>query len=126
MPHIQRQYIIDHPELLFVFGDNDARKGRGGLAKETRGLFNTLGIRVKKYPSMDEDCFYNDKEFEVQKRKIDQDINELVERSKDHEAVVFPLNGIGTGLAMLPEKSPISYKYLVEMLKEIGVYKCQL
>jgi hypothetical protein len=122
MPHIQRKYIIDHQELVFVFGDNDARKGYGGLAKEARGLYNTHGIRVKKYPSMAVDAFYNDEEFEEQKKKIDMDINELLKRSNNFEAVVFPLNGIGTGLADLPHRSWITFEYLCKRLVDIGVY----
>ena len=100
MSHISRSYVLNHPNYLFVFGDNDARMGYGGLAKEVRGVPNSLGIRVKKYPSMSADSFYNDKEFESQKRKIDEDINSLVRRSVDYESVVFPLSMIGTGLAV--------------------------
>jgi hypothetical protein len=69
---------------------------------------------------MSTDSFYNDEEFDLQKGKIDEDINSLVERSKNYDVVVFPLTMIGTGLAKLPEKAPRTFDYLVKRLEEIG------
>ena len=119
--HITRQEIINNPKSLYVFGDNDARKGRGGLAKECRGCENSIGIRVKKYPSMDTDSFYNDLEFESNVKKIDEDINRLIEMSNSYNIVVFSSAPIGSGLARLLICAPRTYEYLIKRLKELGV-----
>ena len=97
------------------------RTGFGGLAKEVRGASNSIGIRVKKRPSMSADSFYNDDEYEIQKSKIDADINSLLQRCVGYDNVVFPQNPIGSGLAKLNEKSPRTFKYLMKRLKGIGV-----
>jgi len=36
--------------------------------------------------------------------------------SEDFEYVVFPEDGLGTGLAQLPQKAPKTYKFLVEYI----------
>jgi len=120
--YITRQYVRDHPEFLFVFGDNDERKGFGGLAKEVRGEPNSIGIRVKKYPSLYDNSFYKDSNFSEQSLKILCDIEQVKERSKNYNAIVFPSNGIGTGLADLKNKSPKTWVYLNKLLfEELGI-----
>jgi len=119
--HITRHEIINNPNSLYVFGDNDARKGRGGFAKECRGCKNSIGIRVKKYPSMGKDSFYNDSEFESNIKKIDEDINKLFEILNSYDVVVFSSAPIGSGLANLPNCAPRTYKYLIDKLKCVGV-----
>ena len=118
---IEKADVFFNKNHLFVFGDNDVRKGFGGLAKEVRGSPNSAGIRVKKYPSMSHDSFYNDGEFNEQKKKIDKDIEDIVDRSIEYEYLVFPKSPIGSGRANLPNKSPRTYKYLMEKLKVLGI-----
>ncbi len=122
MPRITRKYVRDHLNLLFIFGDNDERKGFGGLAKEVRGELNSVGIRVKRHPSLYDNSFYNDLDFSEQSLKITCDIKEVKLRSEHYDAIVFPSNGIGTGLADLKNKSPATWKYLNKMLiEELGI-----
>ena len=122
MPHITRRYVRDHPKLLFIFGDNDTRSGFGGLAKEVRGEPNSTGIRVKRYPSLYNDSFYTDLKFSEQSSKIRYDIDKINAESKLYDAIVFPSDGIGTGLADLKNKSPKTWEYLNELLvEELGI-----
>ena len=62
--HIDRASVKKNRLFLFVFGDNDQRKGFGGLAKQVRGEPNSFGIRVKKEPKRDITSYYNDDEYE--------------------------------------------------------------
>jgi hypothetical protein len=118
MEHTYRKHIKNNPSILFVFGDNDQRKGFGGMAKEFRGEENSIGIRTKKYPSMQEDSFYTDKEFEENKAKIDEDISLIKEKFKSYIAIIIP-KGIGSGYAKLEQKAPTTYKYLKDQLHNL-------
>ena len=114
-------YNVD--DSVFVFGDNDTREGLGGQAKEMRGEPNAMGIRVKKLPSTSEDAYYTDDEYKDNIRKINEDVlnirNNAVLKGK---TVVFPTDGIGTGLAKLEEKAPKTFKFLQTVLKYLEVY----
>ena len=68
----------DNPDKYFVFGDNDQRRGNGGQAC-IRPAKNSIGIRTKKYPSIDKGAFYTDNEFQENVRKIDEDINKILD-----------------------------------------------
>lgn len=118
--YISREYIKQNPNYLFVFGDNDTRIGFGGQAKEMRGEPNVVGIRVKKKPLYDEDAYYTDNELEDNMKKINEDIETIVRKynyESKYEKLVFPMNGVGTGMAKLKEKAPQTYNHLVHMLK---------
>ena len=108
---------IKNSNNIFVFGDNDQRSGFGGQAKEMRGEPNAVGIRVKKYPSMNSNAFYTDSEYLENIKKIDEDLTTL-EKSSYNKTIVFPSNGIGTGMAKLNITAPETFRYLTTMLKE--------
>ena len=95
------------------------RVGRGGQAKEMRGEPNAIGIRVKKAP-LTGDVYYNDKEIDENKRKINEDLNEVREQLDYGKIIVIPSDGIGTGLALLKEKAPETLLYLVNSLLNLG------
>jgi len=46
-------------------------------------------------------------------------INVLVKKSELYDEVVFPEDGLGTGLAKMPEKSPVSYRMMNALIKEL-------
>ena len=121
MDYISRSYASEHPDYLFIFGDNDQRTGYGGLARELRGRPNAVGIRVKKKPSMTADSFYNDYEIETNQSKIDQDMQNLrANWQNDYARIVAPVDGIGTGRAELKARAPKTYKFLIAKLIEHG------
>ena len=105
--------VLNNPDCLFVFGDNDIGKGKKGQAI-IRGLENTFGIPTKKIPALTPNAFYNDNEYDDNVSKIDNAINGLIEKAKGYKTIFFPENpqrvcGIGTGLADLPNKAPRTY-----------------
>ena len=84
MKYIKRKDIQSNPDILFVFGDNDARKGMGGMAKEFRNEPNSIGIRVKKKPARTDDSYYVDEELTENCLKIDEDIEAILEKAKEY------------------------------------------
>lgn len=100
-------------EYLFVYGDNDLQYGKGGQAI-IRDEDNTFGIPVKKKPTTSEDAYYTDDEFTDNVKKIDKSVSELYKlmSKKTYTNIVFPYDGIGTGLAKLSTLAPKTFEYL--------------
>lgn len=117
---ISRDIVRSNPKTLYLFGDNDIRKGLGGQAKEMRGEFNTIGISTKKLPNNNENAFKTDLEFEENKNIIDNDIQRVIEAWNTglYNKIVIPQ--IGVGLAKLPEKAPKTFDYLQNKFKELS------
>lgn len=109
---ITREYIKTHKDIIFVFGDNLQQKGFGGQAASARGELNAYGVPTKKYPNMDSASFFTDDEFDDNKKAIDSAIKEIPDDGRT--IVVFP--NIGKGLAMLNQKAPRTYEYLIKQL----------
>lgn len=103
------------PNSLFVFGDNDEKKGLGGQAV-IRPCKNSIGIPTKKRPTNHVYSFYNDGEYDASCKKIQQAIIAIINESSKYEEIVFPMGGFGTGLAKLEEKAPKTFKYLNDVI----------
>lgn len=114
--YILRKDVQNNRNIIFVFGDNDQRTGFGGQAREMRGEPNTIGIRVKKSPSMTKSSFYTDDEYSENIKKIFEDLTNLKIKSFNKK-IIFPTNGIGTGLAKLNIKAPKTFEFLTSELK---------
>lgn len=112
------QDALDNPDKYFVFGDNDQRKGTGGQAC-IRPAKNSIGIRTKKYPSMNRNAFYTDDEFQENVRKIDEDIDKIETIYRGNTIVYLAENGYGNGLAKLKQKAPKTYEYLWNRLNTL-------
>lgn len=101
-------------DKVYVFGDNMKAFGKGGQAV-IRDEPNAFGIPTKRYPSKDNWAYFSDKEDErvaviVSLRKL-----YLIGQRK---MIVFPAAGIGTGLALMEEKSPKLFDEMNGILKE--------
>ena len=103
-----------NPNKIYVFGDNNQRQGKKGQAS-VRDEANAMGISTKLRPSADEDAFMTDNQIKANAAIIDSDIAKIKATGK---TVVFPKDGLGTGLAALKSKAPNTYEYLVIRLKE--------
>jgi len=112
---IRREDLQKHRDWLFLFGDNLKHEGLGGQAKEMRGELNAIGIPTKKSPGTDESAYMTDLELEENKKAID----EAFAKVRDGVTVVLPEDGVGTGLAKLPEKAPETFKYLQTKMEEL-------
>lgn len=108
--------VRKRPNYLFIFGDNDVKKGKGGQAV-IRSEPNVAGIPTDKKPGKHPDSYYTDDEYDLNKKKIMNAINYIIELSAEYEAVVLPEAGFGTGLADLPNKAPKTYKFLLKAVK---------
>ena len=100
--------------VLHVFGENDRDKDTNHQVDSTqaiiRGLPNAVGIRT---------CFargkgYWDSHYDVNKLKIDADFCELetLYRSGTFSYILFPGDGLGTGVAKLDTEAPRTYAYV--------------
>lgn len=101
-------------DKVFVYGDNMKAFGKGGQAI-IRDEPNAFGIPTKRLPSMNENAFFSDKEDE--RLAVLSSLRKLyvIGQSK---VIVFPHCGIGTGLALMREKSPKLFDEMNGILKE--------
>ena len=108
-----------YPSKLFIFGDNTMRIGKGGQAV-IRDEPNAMGIATKNAPTNEYYGYMSDHWLVENRIVIDADIAKIVKRAKkNNNIIVFPINGIGTGMAMLAEKAPKTFAYLNKRLKEV-------
>lgn len=101
-----RAEIRANPDRLYVFGDNVSTLGRGGQAKECRGEPNTVGIPTKWHPMMDEGSFFTDADLPKVRPRIQYEFRRLSEHLATGRDIVWPRDGVGTGLAQLPQRAP--------------------
>ena len=104
--HITRQMLRDNPNTLFVFGDNMLGRGLGGQAAEMRGEPNAVGIPTKYMPGMGEADFFIDDDIRKAKPRIDAAFAKLLVHAAKGGEIVWPKDGIGTGLAELLKRAP--------------------
>lgn len=119
---INRSELRKNTRTLYLFGDNDARKGLGGQAKEMRNEPNAIGISTKKLPATSEQSYKTDAELDQNKKIITDDINKVIAAwdSGKYDKLVIP--EIGTGLAELPTRAPQTYAFLQQELKRLENY----
>src|SRR5688572_11887327 len=112
-----RQLIMANPSVLFVFGDNLARVGYGGQAAEARGCLNSIGIPTKVSPA--QFIFDDDVEEDINRFKVPivQAFAILRKHLRSGGTIVWPKDGVGTGLARLPTTAPRLHA-TIEGLKE--------
>lgn len=101
------------PDCIFVFGDNLIKQGKGGQAV-IRDEPNAFGVPTKRLPSRAQDAYFSDQNDEIEAVKAA--LRELYVLGKTH-TLVFPEDGLGTGLAKMKEKSPLAFKTMNEILK---------
>jgi hypothetical protein len=118
---IYREDLRSNPSVLYLFGDNDIRKGLGGQAGEMRGEPNAVGVRTKWFPDNTPSAYFNDLDFE----RVTNMIYDDLERARNHLAkggiVIIPLDGLGTGLSKLPKKAPLIARYLAQQLAALSL-----
>jgi len=101
-----RELIQDHPDWLFVFGDNLKRSGRAGQAAEARGEPNAVGIATKHAPGIREQDFFTDNDMALWVNAEKETLFKLMKHITSGGVVIWPLDGIGTGLSELPDRAP--------------------
>ena len=111
---ITRADVQAHPERLYVFGDNMARRGLGGQAAAMRGEPNAVGIPTKWEPDNRPESFFTDDDYNdpLVRRAVDAALRTVGDALEKDRMVVVPADGVGTGLADLPRRSPRIYDYV--------------
>ena len=104
------EMVNSMPDHLFIFGDNTIGKGMGGQAI-IRYCENSYGIPTKKLPSQLPNSFFNDNDYDKNIIIISESIKKI---PMGYEYIVFPEDGLGTGLAELPIRAPRTYKFLID------------
>ncbi len=117
MDFITRRTVIAQRNWCFLYGDNLGRRGFGGQAREMRGEPNAFGIPTKRSPTMAENAFLTDSDFETVRPLID----EAFQRAAQYDVVVIPRADIGTGLAQLPQRAPRIADYIEGKIEELKV-----
>lgn len=102
----------ENPEKIYIYGDNLAGYGTAGQAC-IRNEPNAFGIPTKRYPSMTVGSFFTDKECERQ--HVLKSLRGLYVLGKTR-TLVFPTNGVGTGMANMPGSSPKLFAEMSEIL----------
>lgn len=121
---IYRSDVRADRDKLFLFGDNELRKGLGGLAGELRGEPNAHGVRTKAFPHLRRDAFWYDEEFDRVTALIKEDLEKPLRWVSAGKTIVIPRNGIGVNLARLPDNAPRVYEFLQRkfyLLEQIGL-----
>lgn len=126
---ITRQMMQENPRSLFIFGDNEVRKGLGGQAREMRGEPNAQGVRTKRYPLSEARAYWHDSTYPQNVIFIQEDIDRVKAclQSGLFDTLVFPGTdldhiNIGNGLADLPRNAPKTWEQLKWELKNLVEY----
>lgn len=108
--------------------DNMSRSGKGGQAI-IRGLPNSYGVSTKIAPSRDERAYYSDElSSELMTKVIEVTFGDLLHLRRLfmenwYSHIVFPVGGLGTGLAQLPKRAPgIFFRLDNELQESYGIY----
>ena len=115
---IRRQDVQLEKNKLFIFGDNMQRVGLGGQAAEMRGEPNALGIPTKHSPGIGPFDYFTDGEFPKLKPMLDEHFHIVEETLKEGADVIWPEDGIGTGLSELPTVAPKIHAYIESKVAE--------
>ena len=121
MSSITREFVRSHQTWLFVFGDNLAKKGLGGQAREMRGEPNAVGIATKRSPSMNGDAFFSDSDAHnvIVMGAIKDSFRILEFHLLSGDVVVIPKNGVGGGLANLPVNAPLIDTFIKDSISRL-------
>lgn len=110
--------VRNNPNKLYVFGDNLLRVGTGGQAC-IRDCGNSFGLATKESPNMFDNSFFSDSIRTLS--YVFKDIESLVVRCELRRPayVVFPADGLGTGLAQMHIRAPEAFKVMLQCLNDI-------
>jgi len=114
-----RELVQQNPEWRFVFGDNFEKKGLGGQARACRWEPNAIGWPTKKAPNNLPASYLTEEDYGLWLPFFTDAYAETFFALKDGRVVVFPEDGIGTGLARLPEKAPKIYNTINESIANL-------
>ena len=89
---VDENFLRENHNILFIFGDNSRRFGKGGAAK-LRNEPNAIGFITKKYPSNDESSFYNLKDYPTVFEDEKLRLLKIIEENKRSWILISKLGG---------------------------------
>ena len=92
---ITKKYLQEHPNHIFVFGDNLIHKGYGGAAS-LRDEPNTYGFLTKKLPNNIDSSFYKPEDYSS---VFNEELSKLEKYMFNCENSLFLISQLGGGLA---------------------------
>ncbi len=98
---VTRDMLRAEPDARFVFGDNCKRVGLGGQAAAMRGEPNAIGVATLYAPG----DFYRPGSI-IALATVADDLVNVASAIEEGRTVYVPADGLGTGLARLPEFAP--------------------
>jgi hypothetical protein len=108
-------FLSNHPNARFVFGDNLQRWGKGGAAK-LRDHPQTIGFITKKFPDTRDGSYYHPHEYtEV----FEEEFQKLQARIAGSPSQTFYVSQLGGGLA---NRYQIWEKTIAPRLKSLEKY----
>lgn len=115
------QTVVDDSHSLYLFGDNDVGRGRGGQAT-IRDAANAHGIPTKHAPSLNSKAFYTDERLAENVAKMHAALAAAKKKfdSGKYTRIVFPKDGFGTGLAELARRAPKTAEQLNLLIAEFA------
>jgi len=119
---ILRRDLRDNPDSLYLFGENEARTGFGGQAKEMRGEPNAIGIRTKRLPSDSHSAYWIEdaaNDGTAYRLMIDADLAQVIRAIERRQPIIIPEAGLGTGLARLETYAPRTFAHLQHKIKQL-------
>jgi hypothetical protein len=112
---ITRKFILSHPMLTFVYGDDLIGNARRGQGEQAFGCANAFAVPTKKRCCESPQGYYRDWEFDLYtKSYIDMAISHI---PRFNPIILFPK--IGLGRAQLNIQAPKTYDYLMEKLNKL-------
>lgn len=115
---VTRQDLRSNPLVYYVFGDNARRVGHGGQAAEMRGEPNALGVATKWAPSNSPGAYFSEERDDEQTALLTADLAVVARRIGEGHLVIWPADGIGTGLADLVHRWPRGIRLIEAFLLE--------
>ena len=112
---ITRADLQANRSVLYAFGDNEQRWGLGGQAKEMRGEANAIGVATLHSPGQ----FWADTDLDRQCAVIDADMAPLADALRAGRLVIFPIDGVGTGLSDLANQAPKTFAHLQSRISDL-------
>ena len=107
-----RELLRAEPEARFVFGDNCERVGRGGQAAACRDEPNAIGVATLYAPG----AFYRPDD-PAALATVAGDLLTVAKALAAGRTVYAPVDGLGTGLARLPEHAPNLHRLIVAFFR---------
>lgn len=107
-----RELLRGEPEARFVFGDNRERVGYGGQAAACRDEPNAIGVATLYAPGR----FYRADDPQAL-ATVAGDLYAVAGALATGRTVYAPIDGLGTGLARLPEHAPHLHRLIVAFFR---------